>query len=83
MSLRDPLVIVSDNGPGVDPSIERTLFDPFTTRKPRGKGRGLGLFIVRQLMEGEGCSIELGPKRNSEGRRFEFHLDFTGAKDEQ
>jgi len=83
LSLRNPLVIVSDNGPGVDSSIEHTLFDPFTTRKPRGKGRGLGLYIVRQLMEGEGCSIELGPKRNSEGRRFEFHLDFSGAKDEQ
>ncbi len=83
LRLREPLVIVSDNGPGVDTSIERTLFEPFTTRKPKGRGRGLGLYIVRQLMEGEGCSIELGPRRNAEGRRYEFQLDFSGALDER
>lgn len=81
LRLRDPLVIVADNGTGVDPSIEGTLFEPFTTRKPRGRGRGLGLYIVRQLMEGEGCAVELGSRRNAEGRRYEFQLDFSGAKE--
>ncbi|HEX7278288.1 MAG TPA: sensor histidine kinase [Solirubrobacterales bacterium] len=80
--LRAPHVFISDNGPGVDPSVEDSLFEPFTTRKPQGKGRGLGLFIVRQLMEAEGCSVELGPKRNSAGRRYEFQLDFTGVLDD-
>jgi signal transduction histidine kinase len=79
LRLKGPVVVVSDNGPGIDPSIEATLFEPFTTRKPRGKGRGLGLFIVRQLMEGEGGSVELGPRRNSSHRRYEFLLDFSGV----
>lgn len=80
--LKRPFVIVSDNGPGVEPSAEDLLFDPFVTRKPRGSGRGLGLFISRQLLEADGCSIELGPKRNANERRYEFRLNFSGMLEE-
>jgi len=82
VQLKRPLVIVSDNGPGVEPSAEDLLFDPFVTRKPRGSGRGLGLFISRQLLESDGCSIELGPKRNANDRRYEFHLNLSGMLEE-
>lgn len=80
--LKSPAVTLYDNGPGVDPTTEETLFDPFVTRKPRGVGRGLGLFVARQLLDAEGCSIFLGPKRNSEGRRYQFHLDLESALDD-
>lgn len=73
--LHRPRLTISDNGLGVDPTAEETLFDPFVTRKPRGVGRGLGLFIARQLLDAEGCSIALSPKRNDHGRRFQFLLD--------
>jgi C4-dicarboxylate-specific signal transduction histidine kinase len=76
------LVLVSDTGPGIKPALERTLFELFVTDKPRGEGNGLGLFIVRQLLESEGCSIRLGAERNRSGRRYQFILDFTGAKSE-
>jgi signal transduction histidine kinase len=82
IQLKRPLVIVSDNGPGVEPSAEDLLFDPFVTRKPRGSGRGLGLFISRQLLESEGCVIELGPKRNANERRCEFRLNLSGMLEE-
>ena len=76
-----PFVRISDNGPGVDPAVETRLFDPFVTTKGRGKGRGLGLFIVKQLLDSEGASISLLPQRNSYGRPFIFELDFTGTPD--
>ena len=68
-------VSVADNGRGVDPEIEHSLFEPFTTRKPRGRGRGLGLFIVERLLETDGCSITLLSDRNVAGRRHIFNID--------
>ncbi|QZN85422.1 sensor histidine kinase [Cellulomonas sp. C5510] len=66
---------VEDNGPGVDASVEELLFDPFVTRKPSRRGRGLGLFVVRQLLESEGFAISLDPTRNSRGNRYRFRVD--------
>lgn len=74
-----PYVEVSDNGLGVDPAIAPLLFQPFVTTKPKGIGRGLGLFITQQLLDSEGCSISLLPDLNGHGRRHVFQLDLTGA----
>jgi signal transduction histidine kinase len=38
---------VSDTGPGVDPAIHPSLFEPFVTSRP--DGTGLGLAIVREI----------------------------------
>lgn len=73
------VVRLADNGRGVDPAVELTLFDPFVTMKDKGQGRGLGLFVVQQLLDSEGCTALLLPERNSFGRRFAFELDLTGA----
>jgi C4-dicarboxylate-specific signal transduction histidine kinase len=78
--LRPPHVLVSDSGPGIDPSVESKLFQPFVTLKP--KGRGLGLFVVRQLLDSMGCSISLRSDRNQAGRRYVFDLDLSGAADD-
>ena len=72
-------VRVSDDGPGVAPEIEHSLFEAFTTRKPKDQGRGLGLFISSQLLETDGCSMRLGSNRNRLMRRYEFELDLGGV----
>jgi len=74
-----PIVRVFDNGKGVDPSVEETLFEPFVTTKRSGEGRGLGLFVVQQLLDSESCTILLLPERNIRERRYVFELDFSGA----
>lgn len=73
-----PFLRISDNGPGVDASVEANLFEPFITLKPRGTGRGLGLFISKQILESMGCSITLLHERNAAGRRYVFELDLSG-----
>jgi len=40
-------VTLADNGPGIDPSDRKKIFEPFFSKKPGG--RGLGLYIVRSL----------------------------------
>lgn len=79
IEVKAPQVLVSDTGPGIDLSVEATLFDPFVTAKARGEGRGLGLFVVTQLLAPEGACVRLLPGRNTAGRLHAFSLDFSGA----
>lgn len=39
---------IRDNGCGIHPEVQRHLFEPFRTKKPRGTG--LGLFLSRTFM---------------------------------
>ena len=77
IELSRPFVRVSDDGRGIDPSVEHVLFEPFISAKKQG--RGLGLFIVKQLLDSEGCSIGLVPERNRQKRLFKFQIDLRGA----
>lgn len=72
-----PFVRVFDDGSGIDPSVEHALFEPFVSAKKQG--RGLGLFIVKQLLDSEGCSIGIVPERNQHKRLFKFQIDLRGA----
>lgn len=77
VSGRDAIVTYRDNGPGIEPRLREAIFDPFMTTKP--DGRGLGLFIARELLEIERCRIELAPEADPDGRIREFRLDFSKA----
>ena len=50
-------LIFSDSGPGIDPDAWPYIFEPFYSGKGQ-EGRGLGLYIARQLLERHGHSIE-------------------------
>lgn len=51
-------ISISDTGPGIEPSIEPRIFDPFFSTKPVGEGTGLGLSICKKIVEEHGGSIE-------------------------
>lgn len=50
-------VLVSDRGPGIEPSVLPTLFDRFVTGR-RSSGSGLGLAIVQEIAALHGGTIE-------------------------
>ena len=55
---RDWLTVsVSDTGPGLSEETAKKMFSPFYTTK--AKGTGLGLVIVRNIVEGHGGQIEM------------------------
>ena len=51
-----PVVEVVDSGPGVPADIVDSIFDPFFTTTPQGTG--LGLYICRELCEGNGGRLD-------------------------
>jgi signal transduction histidine kinase len=78
VNILPPYIQIFDTGRGIDPGVETTLFEPFVSTKARGSGRGLGLFIVKQLLDSEGCDIELLPDRNKKRHLFKFQIDLRG-----
>jgi two-component system, NtrC family, sensor kinase len=45
------LVSITDSGKGIAPEIMPKIFEPFFTTKPAGEGSGLGLDIVRKIID--------------------------------
>lgn len=54
-STRPARLSVWSDGPPLEPSVERHLFEPFFSSESRSTG--LGLYICRELCEGHGASI--------------------------
>lgn len=55
-------VYFSDNGIGIDKNDEPFIFEPFFTQKEVGKGRGLGLYIVQELLSNYRGNITISEK---------------------
>lgn len=59
--LDEPLSLVLevlDQGPGIDPELAPQLFDRGVRGSQGGQGHGLGLYVVRRVMELHGGSVE-------------------------
>ncbi len=63
-----PYLDVIDWGAGVAPDIVDFIFDPFFTTTP--KGTGLGLYIAKELCEGNGAALEYHAGEGKVGSRF-------------
>lgn len=76
------LLSLFDNGPGVAPERQEIIFQPFVSSKPPEQGRGLGLYISREMAEYHGWTLEMDDQvgRYRRGRLNGFVLDFTGEK---
>jgi len=65
------LITVSDEGPGVPEAVRESLFEPFVTTKPEGRGTGLGLSTVLMVVERHQGRIDF---TTEEGRGTTFSL---------
>lgn len=50
---------VTDDGSGMTEEVKRRAFEMFFTTKPRGLGTGLGLALVRKVVDGAGGRVEI------------------------
>ncbi len=53
------ILTVTDNGPGISPSINDRIFEPFVTAKEPGHGTGLGLSICRRIVQEHGGQVSV------------------------
>jgi signal transduction histidine kinase len=67
-------VAVSDEGPGVDESIMRKIWNPFFTTKE--KGTGLGLCVVRNIIEAHKGKVWM---ENAQGRGACVHIELPAG----
>lgn len=72
-------ISVSDTGCGVPEDIREKIFEPFFTTKDRAKGLGIGLAMVKKIVEEDfhgAVAIESG---NGKGTVFKITLPFEAA----
>ena len=63
---------ITDNGPGFDSKVMARAFEPYVTSKPRGTG--LGLPVVKKIVEEHGGRIELQHRKDGPGVRVSILL---------
>lgn len=67
------IIVVRDNGTGIEQKNMDKIFDPFFTTKDVGEGMGLGLSICHRIVRAYGGHINV---TSEPGRFCEFTLDF-------
>jgi signal transduction histidine kinase len=70
-------VKISDTGPGIAEDLQYKIFEPFFTTKEPGKGTGLGLHVVRTLVEKSGGRVSVC---SQVGEGATFCLEFTACQ---
>lgn len=68
-------ITIADEGIGIDPSVQKAIFERFKRGTTDGKfqGLGVGLFIVKQIVEAHGGKIYVKSKLG-DGSKFTIEL---------
>jgi signal transduction histidine kinase len=69
-------IVIADTGIGIPPEIRKTMFEPFVSTKGE-KGTGLGLWIVKGIVENHGGRIQV---RSSVGKGTIFKIIFPVSR---
>lgn len=78
LDTRASSIMVTDNGPGIDPGDAEAVFRPYFSLRKRGKG--LGLYIARELVEYHGGKLSLDASGEADGRLRTFVLELPREK---
>ena len=81
-SLHEIQISISDDGPGIDKADRAHLFEPFyrgARVQSNVPGNGLGLHLVKRLMEAQEGTVTFDPQLNSSGGAC-FTLHIRAAK---
>jgi signal transduction histidine kinase len=74
-------VVVADDGPGIEPELQRRVFERFVRGgRDGGRGSGLGLAIVRAVAESHGGTVLLAPASPDGGTKFEIRIPATSRQ---
>lgn len=71
-------IAVSDNGPGIPPTLVDQVFEPFVTTKEPGKGTGLGLAVSARLIDSMNGTMR-AENRAAGGAVFKVILPVSSA----
>lgn len=72
-AVRAVRITVEDDGPGIPPELREQVFTPFFTTRSTGDGTGLGLYLVKEIVEEHrGCVLVDAPREG--GTRFTIWL---------
>jgi signal transduction histidine kinase len=71
-----PTLVVQDNGPGIDPALQRRVFERFVRGggDTGARGTGLGLAIVDAVATSHGASVRMTSLPEFQGTRFEVRF---------
>jgi two-component system, OmpR family, sensor kinase len=70
------VIAVHDDGPGIDPSIRADAFDPFVQAGEATSSSGLGLAVVRAVVDAHSGEVELDTDHH--GTRIALRLPWRG-----
>lgn len=75
-------LMVRDTGPGIAPEVLPRIFEPFYTTKPPGRGTGLGLTIVQEIVRRHRgiLTAENVPAEQGGGARFVVVIPFEDRR---
>jgi len=62
---KEVVVQIADNGAGMDEETRKQIFEPLFTTKKRGRGTGLGLVVVKQILSEHGARITVESEKNT------------------
>ena len=74
---KDVRVRIGDSGPGIPEDIKDRIFDPFFTTKAVGKGTGMGLEVVKRIVEDHNGVITLESMPGNTQFEFCFPINTT------
>lgn len=75
-----PVLFVRDNGIGIKPEYQERIFELFEQLEPSKGGTGLGLAMVKRIVESHGGKIWVESKGPGQGSAFCFTLPGKGGK---